>query len=72
MAALDTCRSVGLFLLFLLTFFHISIAGKKTLILLDNANTKETHSIFFGSLKGMVLLKLLIQVMVDTLPLSEL
>ncbi|XP_031557244.1 dolichyl-diphosphooligosaccharide--protein glycosyltransferase 48 kDa subunit-like [Actinia tenebrosa] len=51
MAAVDTCRSLGLFSLFLLTFLHVSTAGKKTLVLLDNANTKETHSIFFGSLK---------------------
>ncbi|KAK3738104.1 hypothetical protein QZH41_013842 [Actinostola sp. cb2023] len=51
MAAVDTCRSVGFFAIFLLSLCSISFAEKRTLILIDNANTKETHSIFFGSLK---------------------
>lgn len=51
----DTCRSVGFFistLVVLLAYFDLTEAGGKTLVLLDNANTKETHSIFFNSLKG--------------------
>ena len=51
----DTCRSVGFFistLVVLLACFDLTEAGGKTLVLLDNANTKETHSIFFNSLKG--------------------
>ncbi|PFX29933.1 dolichyl-diphosphooligosaccharide--protein glycosyltransferase 48 kDa subunit-like [Stylophora pistillata] len=50
----DTCRSVGFFistLVVLLACFDLTKAGGKTLVLLDNANTKETHSIFFNSLK---------------------
>ncbi|CAH3035687.1 unnamed protein product [Pocillopora meandrina] len=50
----DTCRSVGFFistLVVLLACFDLTEAGGKTLVLLDNANTKETHSIFFNSLK---------------------
>lgn len=35
----------------LLACFDLTEAGGKTLVLLDNANTKETHSIFFNSLK---------------------
>ena len=53
--AWDTCRTFGLFVSFLAIFlgcFHLTEAGGKTLVLLDNANTKETHSIFFNSLKG--------------------
>ncbi|XP_044169192.1 dolichyl-diphosphooligosaccharide--protein glycosyltransferase 48 kDa subunit-like [Acropora millepora] len=52
--AWDTCRTFGLFVSFLAIFlgcFHLTEAGGKTLVLLDNANTKETHSIFFNSLK---------------------
>ena len=48
----DTCRSVGFFistLVVLLACFDLTEAGGKTLVLLDNANTKETHSIFFNS-----------------------
>ncbi|EDO40875.1 predicted protein [Nematostella vectensis] len=52
MAALHTCRFAGFCLLFLLSFLHSSFAGQRTLVLLDNANTKETHSIFFSSLKA--------------------
>ena len=50
----DTCRSVGFFifhLVVLLACFDLTEARGKTLVLLDNANTKETHSIFFNSLK---------------------
>ena len=50
----DTCRSVRFFistLVVLLACFDLTEAGGKTLVLLDNANTKETHSIFFNSLK---------------------
>ena len=51
----DTCRASGFFvsgLVVLFTCFHLTKAGGKTLVLLDNSNTKETHSIFFNSLKG--------------------
>ena len=51
----DTCRSFGFFVsafAVLLACLHLTEAGGKTLVLLDNANTKETHSIFFNSLKG--------------------
>lgn len=51
----DTCRSLGFFVSTLVVFlacFKLTEAGGKTLVLLDNANTKETHSIFFNSLKG--------------------
>jgi len=47
----DTCRFAGFFLVFLLSLSSFSFAWKRTLVLIDNANTKETHSIFFGSLK---------------------
>ena len=50
--AMDTCRiSLGLVIVIcqLLAFSH---AGGKTLVLLDNALVKESHSIFFASLKG--------------------
>ena len=50
----DTCRSVGFFistLVVLLACFDLTEAEGKTLVLLDNANAKETHSIFFNSLK---------------------
>lgn len=53
--ARDTCRSAGFFvyaLVVLAIFVPSTEAGGKTLVLLDNANTKETHSIFFNSLKG--------------------
>ena len=53
--ARDTCRSFAFFASALVVFlgcFHFTEAGGKTLVLLDNANTKETHSIFFNSLKG--------------------
>lgn len=53
--SMDTCRSVGFFvstLAVLLASFQLTEAGGKTLVLVDNANTKETHSIFFNSLKG--------------------
>jgi len=49
--AMDTCRiSLGLVIVIcqLLAFSH---AGGKTLVLLDNALVKESHSIFFASLK---------------------
>lgn len=52
--ARDTCRSFAFFASALVVFlgcFHFTEAGGKTLVLLDNANTKETHSIFFNSLK---------------------
>ena len=50
-----TCRASGFFvsvLAILLACSHLIEAGGKTLVLVDNANTKETHSIFFNSLKG--------------------
>lgn len=55
--ARDTCRSAGFFvyaLVVLAIFVPSTEAGGKTLVLLDNANTKETHSIFFNSLKGKI------------------
>jgi len=52
MVAMDTCRLCGFLPLFFLSFCSLTLAGKRTLVLLDNANTQETHSIFFGSLKG--------------------
>ncbi|KAL9970653.1 hypothetical protein ACROYT_G023063 [Oculina patagonica] len=51
---MDTCRSLGFFvstLAVLLACFQLTEAGGKTLVLVDNANIKETHSIFFNSLK---------------------
>lgn len=51
----DTCRSLWFFvstLAVLFACFQLAEAGGKTLVLVDNANTKETHSIFFNSLKG--------------------
>lgn len=53
--SMDTCRSLGIFVSTLAVFlacFQLTEAGGKTLVLVDNANTKETHSIFFNSLKG--------------------
>ena len=55
MAAKYTCRAVGISALFLLIAVAIlpaANAGGKTLVLLDNANTKDTHSIFFNTMKG--------------------
>ncbi|XP_020608905.1 dolichyl-diphosphooligosaccharide--protein glycosyltransferase 48 kDa subunit-like [Orbicella faveolata] len=49
----DTCRLwlfISTFTVFL-ALFQLTEAGGKTLVLVDNANTKETHSIFFNSLK---------------------
>ena len=50
----DTCRLWFFISTFtvLVAFFQLTEAGGKTLVLVDNANTKETHSIFFNSLKG--------------------
>lgn len=50
----DTCRLRFFISTFtvLLALFQLTEAGGKTLVLVDNANTKETHSIFFNSLKG--------------------
>ena len=53
--AKDTCRPFGFLVSLLAIFlvcFHLTEAGGKTLVLLDNSNTRETHSIFFNSLKG--------------------
>ena len=53
--AKDTCRPFGFLVSLLAVFlvcFHLTEAGGKTLVLLDNSNTRETHSIFFNSLKG--------------------
>ncbi|CAH3018268.1 unnamed protein product [Porites evermanni] len=52
--AKDTCRPFGFLVSLLAVFlvcFHLTEAGGKTLVLLDNSNTRETHSIFFNSLK---------------------
>lgn len=38
--------------LFLACFASLSFANKKTLVLLDNWTIRETHSIFFRSLRG--------------------
>ena len=53
--AKDTCLPFGFLVSLLAVFlvcFHLTEAGGKTLVLLDNSNTRETHSIFFNSLKG--------------------
>ena len=53
--AKDTCRPFGFFVSVLSVFlvcFHLAEGGGKTLVLLDNSNTKETHSVFLNSLKG--------------------
>ena len=52
MALEDTCRMVALCALIFFSVFYSAHANEKTLVLIDNANTKETHSIFFNSLKG--------------------
>ena len=59
MAATDTCRFTTVLLAFLCCFaalLQVSSGGGKTLVLLDNAHIKETHSIFFKFLKGIILL----------------
>ena len=51
MAVRDTCRS-ALLLVLVSSLLYLASAKGNTLVLLDNANTKETHSIFFNSLRG--------------------
>lgn len=41
-----------LLLLSLASVLHCALADGKTLVLLDNLNIKDTHSIFFRSLAG--------------------
>ena len=52
MALRDTCWLAAYSALVFLSFLCSTSASEKTLVLIDNANTKETHSIFFNSLKG--------------------
>ena len=39
-------------LLAILSFSFVSAANKRTLVLLDNWTIRETHSIFFNTLRG--------------------
>lgn len=56
MALLDACasRSAVVAAICLWELFALAIAGEKTLVLLDSALTRETHSIFFSNLRGEV------------------
>ena len=40
------------FLCVLLQIIAVTYAGKKTLVLVDNWSIRETHSVFFKSLRG--------------------
>lgn len=42
----------GLIFLCLVSMLHCALADGKTLVLLDNLNIRDTHSIFFRSLAG--------------------